>query len=242
MNTTTDRSGSGHQPPGAFTLVELLVILGMLAVGAALLTPALARTPPNSKAFQCLNNHRQLCRAWLMFADDNNGRLLDARAWVDEYGAYNLTPYLGNTQTVYKCPGDPRATAVRSVSMNCYIGKDLWDPNYIGYTTLASMNRPSPANIFVILDENANSINDGFFAVDMTGFDPYQPGLLAFVDIPAAFHNNAGSLSFADGHAEAHKWRDPRTLKAQLFISSPNNTDVAWIQEHATRKLNNPTR
>ena len=62
----------------AFTLVELLVVLAVLALCAMLLAPALARTRPDSRAFQCLNNHRQLCRAWQMYADDNNGRLVQS--------------------------------------------------------------------------------------------------------------------------------------------------------------------
>lgn len=72
-----DRNGTAPAPAGlsaAFTLVDLLAIIAVLAIGFALLTPALARTQPNSKTFQCLNNLRQLGRAWLMYADDNNER------------------------------------------------------------------------------------------------------------------------------------------------------------------------
>ena len=126
--------------------------------------------------------------------------------------------------------------------MNVYIGKDLWDPNYIGYTTLASMTRPGPAQTFVVIDQSRNTINDGALQFSMAGFDPYNPGALAFVDVPASFHSMGATLSFAEGRAEVQKWRDIRTVNAQLFDLSPNNVDVAWIQEHATRKLNNPTR
>ena len=45
-----------HQHTRAFTLVELVVIIGVLAFAAATLVPALARARPNSQAFQCLNN------------------------------------------------------------------------------------------------------------------------------------------------------------------------------------------
>ena len=65
---------------------------------------------------------------------------------------------------------------------------------------------------------------------------------LAFVDVPGTFHNNAGSLSFADGHSEIHQWRDPRTAKALLWQGVPNSIDVAWFQDHATRKLKGYTR
>ena len=71
MKATTTNSRSIQPSRAAFTLVDLLAILGVLAIGLALLTPALAHTRPNSTAFQCFNNLRQLGRAWLMYADDN---------------------------------------------------------------------------------------------------------------------------------------------------------------------------
>ena len=126
--------------------------------------------------------------------------------------------------------------------MQSYIGKDLWDGNYFGFTKLSSMVRPGPAKTFVILDESKNTINDGFFAVPMNTYDPYLPGSLAFVDVPATFHNNAGSLSFADGHSEIHRWKDGRTVKAQLFEASANNADITWMQERSSAKIVNPTR
>jgi prepilin-type N-terminal cleavage/methylation domain-containing protein/prepilin-type processing-associated H-X9-DG protein len=57
--------------PG-FTLVELLVVIGMVAVLGALLLPALAGTKPNAQPFQCLENERQLIFAWQMYAEDNS--------------------------------------------------------------------------------------------------------------------------------------------------------------------------
>jgi prepilin-type N-terminal cleavage/methylation domain-containing protein/prepilin-type processing-associated H-X9-DG protein len=54
-----------------FTLVELLVVLAVIAVLAALLLPAIAATKPNSQGFQCLNNEKQLTLACQMYAEDN---------------------------------------------------------------------------------------------------------------------------------------------------------------------------
>jgi prepilin-type N-terminal cleavage/methylation domain-containing protein/prepilin-type processing-associated H-X9-DG protein len=58
-----------------FTLVELLVVIATVAVLAAMLLPALAATHPDSQAFQCMENHRQLILAWQMYAEDNNDLL-----------------------------------------------------------------------------------------------------------------------------------------------------------------------
>jgi prepilin-type processing-associated H-X9-DG protein len=71
-----ERAGRGvASDRGAFTLVELLAMIGMVALGALMLAPALARTKSNSPAIQCLNNLEQLQRALAMYAADNNGML-----------------------------------------------------------------------------------------------------------------------------------------------------------------------
>lgn len=59
----------------AFTLVELLVVLAVIGVLAALLTPSLARSRTDSSALRCVNNHRQLIQAWQMYAGDFNENL-----------------------------------------------------------------------------------------------------------------------------------------------------------------------
>src|SRR5476649_1915226 len=58
-----------------FTRIDLLVVILTLGILSALLLPALASTKPNSQAFQCLENQRQLVRAWLMFSSDFNDRI-----------------------------------------------------------------------------------------------------------------------------------------------------------------------
>src|ERR1051325_4189081 len=62
----------------AFTLIELLAVLAVLVLCAVMLLPAFARTQPDSRAFQCLNNLRELNRAWRMWSDDNQDLLLYA--------------------------------------------------------------------------------------------------------------------------------------------------------------------
>jgi prepilin-type N-terminal cleavage/methylation domain-containing protein/prepilin-type processing-associated H-X9-DG protein len=93
-----------------FTLVELLVVLATVAIMAALLLPAIAGTKPNSQAFQCLENQRQLTIGWQMYAEDNNGKL------VFNGGAFGGTGFTPPTPTDPRlqpggawyqwCPGD----------------------------------------------------------------------------------------------------------------------------------------
>jgi prepilin-type processing-associated H-X9-DG protein len=90
---------------------------------------------------------------------------------------------------------------------------------------------------FVLLDERQDSINDGYFVTEMDGYP--SATTTKIVDYPASYHNRAAGFSFADGHSEIHKWRDPRTCPPistalQLNVASPNNVDVTWMRDHSS--------
>lgn len=170
-----------------------------------------------------------------------------------------LWPYCGKNLGIWKCPADTsyivrygrHIPRVRSMSMLNWVGgrglgKPMgWSgPGWKVYTKFASILDPGPSQTFVFLDERSDSINDGMFVVDMTGY-PDQPDAIHLVDIPASYHGGAGGLSFADGHAEIHLWKDARTKPPLLKNNnysydhpSPNNADVIWMQQHATRREN----
>ena len=97
------------------------------------------------------------------------------------------------------------------------------------YGKTTQIVRPSPSMLFVLLDENAKSINDAGFAMAMTRN--------VWLDGPASYHNNACGIAFADGHSELRKWRDGRTVAWNGATDySPVNQDVQWMQERTSAK------
>jgi len=159
--------------------------------------------------------------------------------------AGSLFPYSKDVK-VYKCPADVKsATAAgvalpttRSMSMNAFLNPIASPPGsgqMLVYKKQAEIVRPPPVNLWVFLDECPGSINDGFFICD-----PFHSPANEWVDIPASYHNNAGGISFADGHAEIRKWRDPTVTEQNnppfSLSKQANLTDLRWLQERSTAK------
>jgi prepilin-type N-terminal cleavage/methylation domain-containing protein/prepilin-type processing-associated H-X9-DG protein len=100
---------------------------------------------------------------------------------------------------------------------------------------------PGPSRTWLLMDMREDSIDWGNFATDMIGW-PNEPGRWGFYDLPGSYHGRAGGFSFVDGHAEIHVWRDNRTMPPLVYdgfvldhLSSPDNRDIAWLQERSTR-------
>ncbi|HXR03518.1 MAG TPA: type II secretion system protein [Verrucomicrobiae bacterium] len=172
-----------------------------------------------------------------------------------------MWPYCGHSLAIWKCPADTsfvlvsgqQLPRVRSMSMNVYLGGwggtyGNWDlvmgsvwSNYKIYRKQSDLINPGPSSIFVFLDMRQDSIDMGNFAADMAGW-PNQPASFGFFDLPGFYHHLACGFSFADGHSEMRRWRDGRTMPPLVpeggvndSFASPNNPDVAWLQQVATR-------
>ena len=97
------------------------------------------------------------------------------------------------------------------------------------FTKQTGFTVPGPTQTFVFIDENPNTIDDGYFVCD-----PNQAN--HWVNAPATYHNKGGCLSFADGHSELKVWRDSKvqTTTANDFASDPNSSDLVWLQQRST--------
>jgi prepilin-type processing-associated H-X9-DG protein len=118
------------------------------------------------------------------------------------------------------------------------VSKGYWKQPFEKYVQISDFVRLSPVEAFVFVDEQPDSINDGWFKVATAGYSPLKPADWKITDLPARYHNHASSFTFADGHAEHHKWRDPQTLTMVYTNSStkaPDNKDALGLMEHATK-------
>jgi prepilin-type N-terminal cleavage/methylation domain-containing protein/prepilin-type processing-associated H-X9-DG protein len=70
----------------AFTLIELLVVIAIIAVLMAILMPALNRVKEQGKRAACLGNTKQLALCWIMYADDNDGKIVNGEAYGGQDG------------------------------------------------------------------------------------------------------------------------------------------------------------
>lgn len=183
---------------------------------------------------------------WEVDSDNTNAALLTEAA---------LGSYTATTAPVYRCPSDTALSAIqqaagwanraRSYSINASVGDageltasgvNTNNPKYIQFFKYSSV--PQPAQIFVFMEEHADTITDGYFLNKA-----YPP---AWIRLPASRHGGGANISFADGHAELHHWQDagtqvpdvPDAAAAILFTNLPASQqgDFNWVISHMTVK------
>jgi prepilin-type N-terminal cleavage/methylation domain-containing protein/prepilin-type processing-associated H-X9-DG protein len=251
----------------AFSLIELLVVMAIIALLAALLLPSLGKSKAQAEGVTCANNLQQLSLAWVLYSEDNGDLLVNNHGvpetlalrntwannvedWLNSDDNTNLIyltdsllgPFANRSTKIYKCPADresaPNGPRIRSMSMNAMAGDpgeltNRFNPLYVQFYKLADIRNPS--GIFVFLDEQADTINDGFFVNKLENY--------AWGNLPGSYHNGGVNLTFADGHQESHHWLVPSTVRPVLNerltgpIPATPTTDFEWLKARTSFEI-----
>jgi len=171
---------------------------------------------------------------WAISTDNTNRTLLEKGI---------LTPYLGDARA-YKCPADVYLSSVqeaagwkervRSFSMNAFVGpyqynqsdRNQFFSQYRQWLKTAQIVKP--VDTWVLIDEQPDSINDGYFL--------NNPTATSWQDLPGSHHNGCVNLGFADSHAETHKWSSNTSRYPIRFTYGPTQpfdalgqADFQWL-------------
>jgi len=211
----------------AFTLIELLVVIAIIAVLMAILMPSLRIAREQARSITCRSNVRTLTLAWLMYKDENDGKLVGghppatsqspwvlnppggANASIEEKQEYIrqglLWPHVKKIE-VYRCPSDRRnKSPVHQYAYRTYSiagGLNGVSPTG-GWEIMPCMNYSdikNPATKYVFLAEcDPRGFNNGSWVMN--------PKSRQWVDPFATWHRrNTSTLGWADGHVEMHRW------------------------------------
>jgi prepilin-type N-terminal cleavage/methylation domain-containing protein/prepilin-type processing-associated H-X9-DG protein len=135
-----------------FTLVELLVVIGIIAVLIAVLLPVLGKARIAAQSVTCAAQMRQVGTAMLMYCNEHRGEFPETthgtsadRSWI-----FTMSKYLSNVDKIRVCPADPRgdqliAESGTSYTLNEYIAVAKISPFGVvleDFTNLSKIRRP----------------------------------------------------------------------------------------------------
>lgn len=223
-----------------FSLVELLIVIAIIAILAALLFPTLTQAKAKAKSIQCLSNLRQMGIAAHVYADDdvefypiaywadqNTGNLYcwDLSVIYDSNGNANVQPgilweSMGNVQ-IQQCPS---FTGSANWANNPYTGYN-YNTSYIGHGLEEDIVLPAktsdvhhPAKTVIFGDGQYAGGANKFMRAPFpnpgdANFDGRYAGTQGFR------HRNRSNAAFCDGHAET--LRDCYTNSSESFPIAP---------------------
>ena len=229
--------GSAIANPKAFTLIELLVVIAVIALLLALLIPVLHSAKEQGQRTVCLSNLKQLTLAWIMYAEENDGNLVNGRAmggssfwgptWVDPVYFSASDPNNANSRGalwayirdagVYRCPRGISNQPVTYAIVCAANGESpdetresFFKSKRIGHTVLwlrKLSDIVSPSAGQRMIFIDYGDRPGPAFRVHYA-----YPGWWLGGGIPLVHHSQGITLSMADGHVDYWKWRGSETM------------------------------
>jgi prepilin-type N-terminal cleavage/methylation domain-containing protein/prepilin-type processing-associated H-X9-DG protein len=212
-------------------------------------------TDDNRNVFPA-NEEGGTAKAWIDGGEMNYSGAADNTNVARLIGPTSLiAPYVGKNAKIFKCPSDMSCTfgnkgapRIRTYSMSQAIGdatydsidgQGTWLPSvynggpWLCYFKESDLARPSPAKLWVMLEEDPDTINDAAWAIKM----PTTSADTGWVDGPSKLHGKSGGFAFMDGHAELHGWRNLNSIPKVTYVNTgmgpfqniANNQDVWWV-------------
>ena len=206
---------------GSFTLIELLVVIAIISILAAMLLPGLKQARESAKAIKCMSNMKQIGLALMLYADDNDARVVDfnttfpATNWIYDISRYMTSSTNVQSVTIFKCPSDPSKNPVqdRTYRMNLSYSRIIYAASsqleVMSGRSISAMKNPSQyilmfdvtyvGTAYLTLNNDSSTwtvSNDG-----PTGnAAPDGSGIYSYLYPRPHYKNTAVNLLFGDGH------------------------------------------
>ena len=213
---------------GAFTLIELLTVIAIIAILAAILIPAVGKVREGANQTKCVSNLRQLAVAANVYASDYHGNFVSLYSdvpgeivWIDQIAPYVGGEHANRIFEVINCPSaehimeyDGVRTATYSYGWNPALIPDTrdldGDGEFASPTRLMKVQRPSETLLLadtIQMEARGGWGNDYFVNV---GDAPYNPATadnpISEAALSSGFsdrHGGRGNAAFVDGHVES---------------------------------------
>ena len=226
---------------GKFTLVELLVVIAIIALLMAIFMPPVKRAREPGRRTVCLGNLKQLSLAWVMYADENDGKLVNGEAGNWNRLIPNPTPpptdICGEPPWVSEIPLQKGNPTIDIWSQAQKIKESaLWEylKNPKPFRCPAGMANHSVT--YLIVDsmngfQQPDTVADGVWANNKGDLSRTHRKLVfidigevssssyhvsyrdaKWLDMPPVRHRDGTNVSFADAHSEYIKWKGQDTI------------------------------